>query len=43
MDFKALNRKNDFKNCEIKNLVSGRSSNEGETPTLKLFQINSQQ
>ena len=43
MDFKALNRKNDFKNCEIKNLVSGRSTNGGETPTLKLFQINSQQ
>ena len=40
-NFKALDiGKNYFKNCEIKNLVNGHSTNGGEIPTSKLFQIN---
>ena len=35
-NFKALDiGKNYFKNCEIKNLVNGHSTNGGEIPTSK--------
>ena len=34
-NFKALNLgKNDFKNCEIKSLINGHSTNGGTLPTL---------